>query len=115
MRRREFIGIVAAGLTVPWTSLASEVADPRRRENFNSDWLFKRQAHGGGALGSFDRDALTGAQIEPEFLDAKLPTFGDSSWEEFLPHTWNAPTTEATRLPGTYQRTWLVPEAFRVE
>jgi beta-galactosidase len=91
MRRREFIGIVAAGMTIPWSSIASEVSNPRRRENFNSGWLFRRQAHGGGALGSFDRNTTIGAAIEPEFLQATLPAYGDSSWEEiFLPHTWNA-------------------------
>lgn len=91
MRRRDFIGIVAAGLTVPWPSLASESFTGRRRENFNSGWLFHKQAHGGGALGSFDRNATLGSEVEPEFLQATLPAYPDSSWEEiFLPHTWNA-------------------------
>ena len=91
MKRREFIGIVAVGLATPWPTLSGEQTSPRHRENFNSGWLFRRQAHGGGALGSFDRDAKTGADVEPEFLQATQPTFADSSWEQvYLPHTWNA-------------------------
>jgi beta-galactosidase len=91
MKRREFIGIVAAGLAMPWPALAGEPAFKRRRENFNGGWLFQRQAHGGGALGSFDRNATLGAEVEPEFLHATESSFGDSSWEQiFLPHTWNA-------------------------
>jgi len=110
MKRRDFIGIVAVGLAMPWQSWAEPWAaqaysgtsssgpspsppSPRRRENFNSGWLFRRQAHGGGALGSFDRDAKTGSEVEPEFLHATEVDFADSSssWEQiFLPHTWNA-------------------------
>jgi len=101
------MGIVAAGLAMPWQSWAVDQSaaqvssgassssplptSPRRRENFNSGWLFRRQAHGGGALGSFDRDAKTGSEVEPEFLHATEADFADSSWEQiFLPHTWNA-------------------------
>jgi beta-galactosidase len=91
MRRREFIGIVAAGLAARWPLLASDSPTPRRRENFNSGWLFRRQAHGGGALGSFDRNSLLGSEVEPEFLQATQAAYSDSTWEQiFLPHTWNA-------------------------
>ena len=42
-------------------------------------------------MGSFDRNATLGSEVEPEFLQATLPAYPDSSWEEiFLPHTWNA-------------------------
>ena len=91
MKRREFIGIVAAGLAMPWPVLAGETAFTRRRANFNAGWLFRRQARGGGALGSFDRNATLGAEVESEFLHAQETAFTDSSWEQiFLPHTWNA-------------------------
>ncbi len=91
MKRRDFIGIVAAGLAAPWPLLASGKPTPRRRENFNSGWMFRRQAHGGGALGSFDRDTKLGTEVEAEFLQATQVDYADSSWEQiFLPHTWNA-------------------------
>jgi beta-galactosidase len=91
MRRRDFIGMVVAGLVAPWPVWASEPPAPRRRENFNSEWLFRRQAHGGGALGSFDRNSKLGSEVEPEFLQATQDAFSDSTWEQvFLPHTWNA-------------------------
>jgi beta-galactosidase len=83
--------MVAAGLAMPWPVLAGETAFTRRRANFNAGWLFRRQVRGGGALGSFDRNATLGAEVEPEFLHAQETAFPDSSWEQiFLPHTWNA-------------------------
>ena len=91
MRRRDFIRIVAAGLACPRLILASETPFARRRENFNSGWLFRRQAHGGGALGSFDRNTTLGADVEPEFLHAIEKGYSDAAWQQiFLPHTWNA-------------------------
>src|SRR6266436_1541274 len=88
MRRREFLGMVVAGLVAAWTA---EAPAPRRRENFNSGWLFRRQAHGGGALGSFDRNSKLGSEVEPEFLQASQNAFSDAAWDQiFLPHTWNA-------------------------
>jgi len=64
---------------------------PRWRENFNAGWLFCRQVHGGGELGSFDRDTSAGATIEPAFRDAFKPDYDDSWWGSTdLPHTWNA-------------------------
>lgn len=91
MRRRDFIGIVAAGMAAPWPTWASESPTPRHRENFNTGWLFRRQAHGGGALGSFDRNSRLGADVEPEFLQATQTAYSDTTWEQiFLPHTWNA-------------------------
>jgi beta-galactosidase len=91
MRRRDFLGIVVAGLITPWPTWASESPAPRQRKNFNAGWLFRRQAHGGGALGSFDRNSQIGSEVEPEFLQATQDAFPDSAWEQvFLPHTWNA-------------------------
>jgi beta-galactosidase len=92
MKRREFLGLVAAGMVMPWPAFGSrEAAFTRRRANFNAGWLFRRQAHGGGALGSFDRNATIGLEVEPEFLHAPDALFLDSSWDQInLPHTWNA-------------------------
>jgi beta-galactosidase len=70
---------------------AENAAQPRIRENFNVGWLFARQAHGMGELGSFDRENGDAVQIEPRFRGAQRPEYDDSSWEPInLPHTWNA-------------------------
>jgi hypothetical protein len=98
MKRRDFMGVAVAGLvaiaapSVPWKLWAADVPDaPRRRENFNDGWLFHRQAIGGGALGSFDRNSTLGTEIEPKFRAANQVIYDDSDWERtFLPHTWNA-------------------------
>lgn len=98
MRRRDFMGATAAGLvalaapSVPWGLWAADVPGaPRRRENFNDGWLFRRQARGGGALGSFDRNSTLGAEVEPKFRNATQVVYDDSDWDFiFLPHTWNA-------------------------
>jgi hypothetical protein len=106
MRRREFLGTMAAGVAasreIPALAkpahgftLPNEKVGPREaarwRENFNAGWLFCRQIHGGGELGSFDRDASAGATIEPAFRNAFKPDHDDSWWEPIdLPHTWNA-------------------------
>ena len=76
---------------MPWPTWASDQPFTRRRENFNAGWLFRRQVHGGGALGSFDRNATLGSEVEPEFQHASEIAFPDSSWDQvYLPHTWNA-------------------------
>jgi beta-galactosidase len=63
----------------------------RVSEDLNSGWLFERQVHGSGALGSFDRDNVDGAKIEPRFQGAANSAYDDSSWKTVdLPHTWNA-------------------------
>lgn len=120
MRRRDFIGIVAAGLATPWPMLANESSFARRRENFNSGWLFRRQIHGGGALGSFDRNATLGVEVEPEFLLATEVVYADSTWEQiFLPHTWNAHDGSDEiagyfRGLGWYRKHFVLGEEFRV-
>jgi beta-galactosidase len=69
----------------------SSAQTPRIREKLNSGWLFQRQSHGTGDLGSFDRTNGIAAQVEPRFKDAKNPAYDDSSWQSVnLPHTWNA-------------------------
>ncbi len=119
MRRRDFIGMVVAGLVVPWPVWASEAPAPRHRENFNSGWLFRRQAHGGGALGSFDRNSTIGSKIELEFLHATENAFADSSWEQiFLPHTWNAQDASDEiagyfRGIGWYRKHFVLEEDLR--
>ena len=106
MRRREFMGTMAAGIAAsrgfsgsskPARALATPTEKVGSREavrwrgNFNAGWLFCRQVHGGGELGSFDRDTSAGATIEPAFRDAYKPDYDDSCWEPVdLPHTWNA-------------------------
>ena len=126
MKRREFIGIAAAGFAAiavpltPWQLLASESGDTtRQRENFNEGWLFRRQAHGGGALGSFDRNSILGASVEPAFRDAVQAAYEDSGWDQiFLPHTWNA-FDGSDDLPGYfrgigwYRKHFLVSESRR--
>jgi beta-galactosidase len=90
--------VTAAGLAalavpnVPWKLWAQDAASaPRVRENFNQGWLFRRQAQGGGALGSFDRNPVLGSVIEPKFRAAMQAGYDDSGWDSiFLPHTWNA-------------------------
>ncbi len=105
MRRRDFLGSMAAGIVAPWQVLGksgsseagkvaggdSSAAAPRWRQNFNSEWLFQRQKHGGGELGSWERNPAAGAEIEPAFRNCFLRDYDDSWWEPvYLPHTWNA-------------------------
>ncbi|HXX23503.1 MAG TPA: glycoside hydrolase family 2 TIM barrel-domain containing protein [Terriglobia bacterium] len=106
MDRREFLETVAAGAaTTPLVVQSAETTgagtqtpagpgqpgtSPRVRENFNRGWLFARQSHGTGALGSFDRQNGEAAEVEPRFRNAYQPEYDDSSWDSInLPHTWN--------------------------
>ena len=109
MDRREFLETVATGAAAtPLVVRSGEAAGagssdqqtpgqpastepgPRRRENFNRDWRFARQAQGTGALGSFDRANGEAAKIEPRFRNAHQPEYDDSDWQAInLPHTWN--------------------------
>jgi beta-galactosidase len=75
----------------------------RLRQNFNAGWLFERQSHGAGELGSFDRDTSVAGQIEPRFRGAPNPAYDDSSWQRLnLPHTWNAYDV-SDELPGYWR------------
>ncbi len=66
-------------------------AQVRVRENLDAGWLFERQVHGSGALGSFDRQTADASKIEPRFEGAPMPAYDDSWWERVdIPHTWNA-------------------------
>lgn len=112
MKRREFMQTMAAGLamfaapamlTMAKQLWASTPGDGRLRENFNSDWLFERQKHGGGALGSFDRNPVLGSQVEPKFRDVTRIDYDDSDWDPVrLPHTWNA-FDSCDEIPGYFR------------
>ncbi len=119
MKRRKFLATVAASVEATLSfgqqrpSTAAE-PPPRTLENFNSGWLFHRQSRGGGALGSWDRDAITGAEIEPAFRDAYRPEFDDSSWEQIcLPHTWNAQDC-CDDIPGYFRGTGWYRKQFQL-
>ncbi len=78
-------------LLFPNLFFCQDKSSPRERWNLNAGWLFERQAHGTGDLGSFDRKTGLAAQIEPRFLKATEQGFDDSAWQPVdLPHTWNA-------------------------
>lgn len=102
MNRRHFIGTLTAGIAAA-AELASPQPGVRRRENFNAGWLFRRQEHGGGELGSWDRDSTTGTAIEAAFREAPQPALDDSSWAPvYLPHTWNA-QDGCDEIPGYFR------------
>jgi len=105
MKRREFLRSVAGGVAASQAlpALARRAGSaapvlesigprpiPRWRENLNAGWLFCRQEHGGGDLGSFDRDTSAGAAIEPAFLRAHEAGYDDSWWRR-----------STCRTPGT--------------
>lgn len=119
MKRREFLttavaSVDAALLFGQSQAAAAPQASPRTRKNFNTGWLFRRQAHGGGALGSWDRDAVTGTEVEPAFRDAYRPEFDDSSWERIdLPHTWNAQDC-CDDMPGYFRGTGWYRKRFQL-
>ncbi|HVN77705.1 MAG TPA: glycoside hydrolase family 2 TIM barrel-domain containing protein, partial [Terriglobia bacterium] len=125
MDRREFLGIAVAGAISLAQAAASESARPepgelvtspgRHCENFNANWLFKRQAHGGGELGSWDRNPSLGAEIEPAFRTAMLPDYDDSWWEPvYLPHTWNA-HDGCDDIPGYFRGIGWYRKHFRLD
>ena len=109
MDRRQFLETVAASAaTAPLATRPGGAAGPgpegaqapaqpssanaslRLRENFNRDWRFARQAHGTGALGSFDRETGEAAEIEPRFRSAHLPDYDDWDWDAInLPEIHN--------------------------
>lgn len=72
----------------------ARAADPpqaRTRQSLNAGWLFERQTHGTGELGSFDRETVDASKVEPRLRDAVVPAYDDSWWKPIdLPHTWNA-------------------------
>jgi len=78
------VALVAAGQL-------SAASPGRTRQSFNSGWLFQKQSHGTGELGSFERQNGAAAEIQPRFRDAMNPAYDDSQWQPVnLPHTWNA-------------------------
>jgi len=87
----------------------------RVRENFNSGWLFARQAKGSGELGSFDRETSDASQIEPRFRGAAASIYDDSWWQPIdLPHTWNAHDVSDEK-PGYWRGIGWYRKHFRID
>jgi hypothetical protein len=87
------IWIIASGILLGHASqaLAADTSQVRICQSLNAGWLFERQVHGSGELGSFDRKTENADKVEPQFRDAFLPSYEDASWNSVnLPHTWNA-------------------------
>jgi len=96
-------------------AFAEDAAPVRVRESLNTGWLFERQIHGSGALGSFDRDRAAGAKIESRFVDANKPEYDDSTWNTVdLPHTWNAYDV-SDEEPGYWRGIGWYRRHFRVD
>src|SRR3984885_11160990 len=107
------IALIVIGLT---TSIAcAQSSSARVLESLNAGWQFERQIHGSGALGSFDRDNMDGAKIEPRFAGASMPEYDDSTWETIdLPHTWNAYDV-SDEEPGYWRGIGWYRRHFRVD
>ncbi len=91
------------------------VTDLRTRQSLDSGWLFERQAHGSGALGSFDRQTAEALRVEPGFINAWSPGYDDSSWKSTdLPHTWNAFDVSDDE-PGYWRGIGWYRKHFRVD
>ncbi len=128
MNRRDFLvitaGTVAGAISSVQQSMAgsltqaateSSMRPGRQRENINAGWLFRRQAHGGGELGSWERNPAAGAEIEPAFLNAHLPDYDDTGWEPiYLPHTWNA-HDGSDDIPGYFRGIGWYRKHFRLD
>lgn len=106
-----------AGATAQLQSIAKN-QDGRLRLNIDDGWLFVRQQHGSGKLGSFDRESTEAKGVEPQFRAASVRSYDDASWEHVdLPHTWNAfDVTDAEpgywRGIGWYRRHFTVDSKF---
>lgn len=88
-----WIFVIAIGISMSGAprTLAADTSKVRIRQGLNEGWLFERQVHGSGELGSFDRRTTGADQVEPQFKDAFLPGYDDTGWNRIeLPHTWNA-------------------------
>lgn len=93
----------------------AEQSSVRVRENLNDGWLFERQTHGSGALGSFDRTTADASHIEPRFIGAERPGYNDSDWDRIdLPHTWNAYDVSDAE-PGYWRGIGWYRKHFRVD
>lgn len=106
-----FVVLTCSGMRV----IAADSAQGRVDQNLNDGWLFERQVHGSGELGSFDRDTVDASIVEPKFRDAFLPEYDDSWWNSInLPHTWNAyDVTDAE--PGYWRGIGWYRKHFRVD
>jgi beta-galactosidase len=66
-------------------------------------------------LGSFDRENVDGAKIEPRFAGAEKPKYDDSTWDSIdLPHTWNAYDV-SDEEPGYWRGIGWYRKHFRVD
>ena len=102
-------------LVVPGQPSGQEQVSPRERWNLNRDWLFERQIHGTGELGSFDRMTGQAARIEPRFSNAMDPTYDDTGWESVdVPHTWNAHDV-CDEKPGYWRGIGWYRKHFRLD
>ncbi len=95
--------------------LGQDSKSPRERWNLNVDWMFARQAHGAGELGSFDRTNGPAARTEPRFEKASDPAYDDSDWQPVdLPHTWNAQDV-TDEQPGYWRGIGWYRKHFRLD
>lgn len=95
--------------------LAADSPQSRIRQSLDAGWLFERQIHGAGELGSFDRDVAEASKIEPRFLDAVRPSYDDSWWSRIdLPHTWNAQDV-SDEQPGYWRGIGWYRKHFRID
>ena len=108
----------AVFIVLTWSGtqvLAADSAQVRVYQNLNAGWLFERQIHGSGELGSFDRDTVDASVIEPKFRDAFMSEYDDSWWNSInLPHTWNAYDV-ADAEPGYWRVIGWYRKHFRVD
>jgi beta-galactosidase len=85
--------VIAIGISMSGAprAIAADASQVRIHQSLNEGWLFERQVHGSGELGSFDRRTEGADKVEPQFRDAFMPGYDDSWWNRIeLPHTWNA-------------------------
>lgn len=94
---------------------------PRQEIDLSRKWRFARQEKGRGELGSFERDASVGSEVEPRFRAATKGTYDDRWWQRVnLPHTWNANDTEDTgpgywRGIGWYRKRFVLDAKSRTK
>ncbi len=107
--------LITASSSVGLKSSSQDSSTPRVHQNFNGGWLFHRQSHGVGELGSFDRESGMAGQVEPRFRQAPLPDYDDSWWQQLnLPHTWNAYDVTDEK-PGYWRGIGWYRKHFRLE
>jgi beta-galactosidase len=116
MNRAQGRGLAVMIAIITALNLVCHAQSPVRfTQNLNSGWLFQRQVHGSGSLGSFDRATESAAQVEPPFVGAEKPAYDDSGWGRIdLPHTWNA-FDVTDEEPGYWRGIGWYRKHFRVD